>query len=293
MSSTVDVFLKTAWADHGDHPQDVAKRLSESTGLIQAREDFAPYVRLLTHVYGEHLGQWQGAVELLDRLRTLPASAASPDVTATIDQAVATMRFASGDATALDTLSPEARVSALATAASAFAGRDDLWQAISSYERALQLAAAGLPDGSPAIRALAVAGNNLAAVLEGKPDRDAMQTAAMLVAAEAGLKYWRLAGTWLEEQRAEYRLARSQLQAGKAREAAASAQRCIAVCRRNGAPAVEQFFGFAVLALAQRSAGDREASVANRAEAMRHLERLSDDERQWCGADLAELSAMD
>jgi hypothetical protein len=292
MSTPVDAFLKTAWADHGDHPRDVAERLSESIGLLQAREQFAPYVRLVTHVYGEHLGQWQGAVELLNRLRTLPASAASPDVTTTLDQAVATMRFAAGEAAALDALTPEVQVSALATAASALAARDELPAAIAALERAVQLAEAGLPTDSPATRALAVAGNNLAAVLEGKPERDARQTGAMLVAAEAGLTYWKLAGTWLEEERAEYRLARSQLQAGQARDAVASAQRCIAVCRRNGAPAFEQFFGFAVLALAQRSAGDREASDANRAEAMRQLEGVSSEERQWCGAELAELSAM-
>jgi hypothetical protein len=293
MSTTVDALLKTAWADHGDHPQDVAELLSDSIGLIGAPEEFAPYVRLVTHVFGEHLGQWQGAIGLLDRLRTLPAIGARPDVTRTIDQAVATMRFAAGDASALDALPLEARVAALATAASALAARDELLPAVAALERALRLAESGLPEGSPANRSLAVAGNNLAAVLEGKPERNAMQTAAMLVAAEAGLKYWTLAGTWLEEERAEYRLARSQLQAGKAREAVASAQRCIAVCRRNGAPAFEQFFGFAVLALAQRSAGDREASEANRAEAMRQLEEVSSEERQWCGTDLAELSAMD
>ena len=202
------------------------------------------------------------------------------------------MRFAAGEAAALDALPLEARVSALAMAASALAARDELLRAIDALECALQLAKGGLPEGSSANRALAVAGNNLAAVLEGKPERDARQTAAMLVAAEAGLTYWKLAGTWLEEERAEYRLARSQLQAGQARDAAASAQRCIAVCRRNGAPAFEQFFGFAVLALAQRSAGDREASDANRAEAMRQLEGVSSEERQWCGAELAELSAM-
>lgn len=291
--TTVDAFLKVAWADHGDHPQDVAQRLEDSIGLIQAREDFAPYVRLLTHVYGEHLGRWQSAVGLLDRLRGVPAFVASPELTATLDQAVATMRFADGDAAALDALPLEARVSALATAASAFAARDELQFAIGAFKRALQDAAAGLPEGSPAIRALAVGGNNLAAVLEGKRERNAVQTAAMLVAAEAGLKYWKRAGTWLEEERAEYRLARSQLQAGKSRAAVASAERCIAVCRRNGAPAFEQFFGFAVLALAQRSAGDREASEANRAEAMRQLERVSEEERAWCAADLAELSAMD
>jgi hypothetical protein len=292
MDTTLDAFLKTAWADHGDRPQAVAERLSTSVDLIQAGDEFAPYVRLLTHVYGEHLGQWQHAVELLELLRTLPAFDGSPEASQSIDQAVATMRFAAGDAAALDALSLDARVSALATASSALAARDELQPAIAAFERAVRSAEAGLAVGSPALRAMAVAGNNLAVVLEERPDRDASQVEAMLAAATAALRYWKLAGTWLEEERAEYRLSRCQLQAGMAREAAVSAERCVAVCRRNGASAFEQFFGFAVLALAQQRAGEREASEANRAEALRQLEQVSDEERQWCSADLAELTAL-
>jgi hypothetical protein len=292
MHTTVDAFLRTAWADHGDHPQEVAERLSTSIELIHASAEFAPYVRLLTHVYGEHLGRWQHAVELLDRLRALPSYDGSPEVARPIDLAVATMRFAAGDAAALNERSFDARISALATAASAFAARDELQQAIAAYELALQWAAARLPKDSPAVRALAVGGNSLAALLERRVDRDASHTSAMLAGAEAGLKYWKQAGTWLEEERAEYRLARSQLQAGQARDAVAGAQRCISVCRRNGAPAFELFFGFAVLALAQWGAGDRAASEADRAQAMRQLELVSDEERRWCNDDLAELGAM-
>ena len=292
MSTSTDAFLQTAWSDHGDHPQEVADRLASSIALIRSPQEFAPYVRLVVHVYGEHLGQWQRGGDLLARLRNVPAFDASPDAALPIEQAVATMRFASGDAAALDALSVDARVSALATAASAFAARDELQKAIEAYQRALNEAEVGLTEGSPAIRSLAVAGNNLAAVLEGKPDRDDLQTKAMLAAAAAGLKYWKQAGTWLEEERAEYRLARSQLQARLAREAVASAQRCIAICRHNGASPFELFFGFAVLAIAQRGAGDRSGSDANREEARRQLELVSDEEREWCRADLAELDAL-
>ena len=44
-----------------------------------------------------------------------------------------------------------------------------------------------MPDGSPALRALAVGGNNLAATLEEKPDRDARETRGMVDAARAAL----------------------------------------------------------------------------------------------------------
>lgn len=292
MDSNLDQFLESCWAEHGDRPQQVAERLSASTGLIQAPADFAPYVRLVTHVFGEHLGQWQRAIELLAGLRRLPAFDDSASASGPVDQAVATMRFAAGDSDALETLPVEARISALSVAASAFAARGEHLRAKDAYGRALKLAEAKLPDGSPVFRALAITGNNLAVGLENLQQRDATLTEAMLTAAHAGLQYWKLAGTWLEEERAEYRLARSQLQAGQAQTAVASAQRCVAVCRKNGAPAFELFFGFAVLALAQRAAGDRDASDANRAEALRQLEQVPDDERPWCGTELAELAAM-
>ena len=90
----------------------------------------------------------------------------------------------------------------------------------------------------------------------------------MVVAANGGLTYWKLAGTWLEEERAEYRLTRSLLQARRPRDAIASAQRCIDVCARNDAPVIETFFGYVVLALAQRATGDAAAFAASRQQAL-------------------------
>ena len=71
------------------------------------------------------------------------------------------------------------------------------------------------------------------------------------------MRYWRLAGTWLEEERAEYRLTRSLLQAGNHEGAVEHAHRCIDVCAANEAPPFERFFGYVVLAIAQSRAGDR------------------------------------
>jgi hypothetical protein len=111
----------------------------------------------------------------------------------------------------------------------------------------------------------------------------------MLAAAEGGLKYWKLAGTWLEDERAEYRLTRSLLQAGKPQAAIESARRCIEVCERNDAPAFELFFGYAVLALAQRSTGDVTAFEASRKHALHFFEQVAEGERTWCESELREL----
>jgi hypothetical protein len=199
------------------------------------------------------------------------------------------LRYAGGDRAALDALTGDERVAALAGAAAAWAGRNDFLPAIEAYDTALRLAEGGLPDGSPAIRALAIGGSNLAAALETRAGRSAHETAGMVAAAQGGLRYWKLAGTWLEEERAEYRLARSLLQANDAAGAMRSAERCLAVCEQHAAPAFERFFGHVVLALAQRAAGDTAAADVSGNAARLLYAQVPPDERQWCAADLAEL----
>jgi hypothetical protein len=284
-----DTFIDAAWNEHADHPEEVGERLAGSLGLVDAPEHIAPFVRLVTHVYGEHLGQWERGIALVESVRGLPSWDGSAAVDGAVARSVAVLRYASGDRAALARLSREDCIAALATASSAFLGRDDSERALAAYTDATELADAGLPEGSPALRALAVGGNNLAAALETKANRDDAETRGMIAAAQGGLKYWKLAGTWLEEERAEYRLARSLLQAGDATAALESARRCIDVCARNDAPPFEEFFGYTVLALAQRAAGQHEGFDASRRQALERYGRVAADERQWCAAELEEL----
>jgi hypothetical protein len=286
---TFDTFLETAWNDHGDRPQEVADRLASSLHRVETAEHIPPFARLLTHVYGEHLGQWDRGVALLESLRRVPAFDGSALATGALTRNIATLRYAGGETSVLEPLSREDRISVLALAASAFSGHNEMKRAIAAYAEALRLAEFGLPAQSPAVRALAVGGNNLAAALEEKKNRDIAETDGMVVAANGGLKYWRLAGTWLEEEQAEYRLTRSLLQADRPRDAIASAQRCIDVCARNDAPAIEQFFGYVVLALAQRAGGDAAAFAASRRQALALHEQVPAEEKRWCQSDLAEL----
>ena len=286
---TLDDFLKTGWDDHADRPQEVADRLAASMHLVQQPADVRPFAALLAHVYGEHLGQWQQGITLLQELRSAPGFDGSAAAEAPLARSIASLRYASGDATALQPLSDEDRIAVLANAAAMFTGRQDFSRAIDAYAQALRLADAGLLAGSPAIRSLAIGGNNLAAALEDKPDLDPHEVEGMLAAAQGGLTYWKQAGTWLEEERAEYRLTRSLLRAGQAEAATRSALRCVDVCKRNAAPAFENFFGQAVLALASRAAGDSDAFTASRSLALAELAQVPDDEKQWCERERKEL----
>jgi tetratricopeptide (TPR) repeat protein len=286
---TLDAFLESAWNDHADRPQEVADRVAASFHLVRVPEHFAPFARLLVHVYGEHLGQWQQGVELLESLRQLPSFDNGGIAASSIARGMATLRYAGGAAQDLTTLSVDDRVCALATASSALAARHEISRAIAAFTEAIESAQPSLPSGSPGIRALAVGGNNLAATLEEKSDRSASETAAMVAAAEAGLQYWKLAGTWLEEERADYRLARSLLEAGQPLAAIQSAKRCLEVCEQHDAPPFERFFAHAVVGLAHRAAGDVTSFETHRQRAKNYLDQLPEEERKWCEDELAEL----
>jgi hypothetical protein len=281
-------FVESAWTDHADDPAGVAARLERSLDMVEDAARVAPYARLVTHVFGEHLGEWDRGTRVLERLRE---RAHGDDATRAVVRSIATLGYGGGDATVLTTLNVDDRIAALATAASAFAGRGEPDRALDAYAEALRAAVPGLADGSPALRALAAGGNNLAAALEERTDRTERQTRGMVDAARAALAYWKRAGGWVEEERAEYRLSCSLLSAGEAREAIDAARRCIAVCDANDAPAFERFYGAAALARAQHDAGDRAAFERSRDAARAHYDRLPDDERSACEAELRALDA--
>ena len=113
----------------------------------------------------------------------------------------------------------------------------------------------------------------------------------MVGAARAALRFWTLAGGWLEHERAHYRLARSLLQAGDAIAAARSAQDGIEVCQRHDAPAFELFFLHAVRGIALRAAGDISGFETSRRRAQELHAEVAQGERLWCAAELRELRA--
>ena len=286
---TLQALIEAGWRDHGDQPEDVAVRLAEALPLLRQPSDYPPFVRLVAHVYGEHLGEWRRGIELLEASTRLPSF--EPSASAAVQRGVATLRLGGGDRSAVQGLGDADRAYVFASAADALAARGDFPTAIEFLGQALACDTTSIPRDHPAIRALAICGNNLSAALEGKPDLSPAERTAMLAAAECGLRYWTLAGTWLEEERAHYQLARCQLRAGDAAAALASIDRCLGVCERNDAPPFERFFGHAVRALAARAQGDDAAFEAGRRAALAHYALVPEDERRWCARERDEIGA--
>lgn len=281
-------FIKKAWADHADLPEDVAGRLERARFVPETEDEVRQLAGLTLHVLGEHLGRWPQAHELLDRLAECSA-AAEPTARRALQRSHAVLNLAAQPDTDLSSLESDDRVAALALAASLLQGRQHFTQAIQAYNRALALAQEGVDASGIAPRALAVAGNNLACALEELPSRDAFEIEGMLAAAGGALSWWKVAGGWMEEERAEYRMARSLLAADRPQEARLHARNGLDVCQQNDAPAFERVFCWAALALAERACGNREAFEEARTRAHEQAAEVPPQDRSWCDNDLKEL----
>ncbi|QBC45478.1 hypothetical protein [Iodobacter fluviatilis] len=285
MTVSFDTFIQTAWADHGDHPQDVAARLAIAMPEPQSSTQTLALARLICHVYGEHLAQWQQGIDLLN---SLPATDAVAADATRLNCAI--LSYASGQSAVLATLSAAEQAHVFANTSSIFAAQGAIDRAIEQFIQALAIEE---PLPTPVHRALAIAGNALACTLEEIKRRTAAETNAMILAAQSTLKYWQLAGTWLEVERAYYRLCRSLLQAEQINAALSSAQSCLSLCLQNKAPAFELFFAYAILAITQSKLGNGEAFTENHQAARAFFKQLPVDEQPWCDAELKELAAVE
>lgn len=282
-----DDFLSRAWNDHAHDSPAVAARLRSGLALLEKPAQVAPFARLVVHVEGEHLGQWQEGLEILGELRASPQFQGTEAESAVRRGEAALLACERGSLPA-EGLGASDRVRALAVAASALSAQGHGERAEAFFREAMRLSGK-LPKEDPAVRDLAVTSNNLASALETKEGRAFRETELMLMAAHAARKYWELAGTWLEVERAEYRLAMSFLAAARPQDARRHAELCLETCAAHEAPAIEQFFAQEALGLAFAACGDAQGA-RNALERARDLfSRLPAEERPWCADSLAKL----
>ena len=185
----------------------------------------------------------------------------------------------------------EQRIRLTALAANNLAEHDAARAAALLEEAVVMAETAGLPEKDPFHRALAVAGNNIAATLEEKSTLSADDRGLMILAAQTGRRHWAIAGTWLETERAEYRLAMSWLKAGDMRQARQHAQNCLEIVHTNEDVALEAFFGWEALGVVERKAGNATGYGHALVQAEKAFERLTQSDQSWVRASLDKLKA--
>ncbi len=300
LNGTFSDFLNSAWSHHGDHPEKTAENLESGLELCTSSADVLALVNLTTHLYSEHLHKF---IEGERILRHIGKSDFTKGTSAefAVARAIMALRLSEGSVDPrVDRLglTPADLTRSLATAASTLAIRDSV-RAASYLSYALEIAATlELSTSDGVARSLAIAGNNSASSLEELAERTDAQTALMLLAAETGRKFWELAGTWMEIERAEYRWAKSCLAAAndpaqssqKLNEARHHAELCLKICEENQAPALEFFFAYECLAsIEDQTTEKKEASVKL---AREWFEKLSSDDQAWAKTSLDALGSV-
>jgi hypothetical protein len=276
-----DAALDRAWDEHAAAPERVAAQLDREL-FAELADDarVVPFAHLAQHVYGEHLGRWQPGIALLDRVAALPVVGEASAQALRRFRAGLALAGGLGDARAGFDASERLRVTALA--AGHLAAHDAVRAGTLLDEAAAAADAAGLADTDPGHRGLAVAGNNIAAALEEKAARSAAERALMLRAAQVARTWWARAGSWLETERAEYRLAKSWQAAGDLAQARRHAQQCLEIVREHGDVALEAFFGWEALAAVERAAGNAAGHAQALAQAEAAFARLDEADQGWC-----------
>lgn len=280
--------LGAAWREHAERPAAIVAALPGLAELAASEDDVLSVASLAGHVCGEHLGEWQKGREVVSAL------ARDPRITELTRAAFVrhgrALALCADAATALDDLSASDQAWVLAYAGGALGVRGDLERAQRYLDRA-EAAAGDLADDDRAVRALAIAGNNLSCALEETTGRSAAQNALMLRAADLGLVFWRRAGTWVEETRAHYRVSAARLAAGEASAALEAAREAEAVCLENKADAAESFWSAAQMTRAAHAAGEP-AWKAYRAQAQSRFDLSPAETRTYRAGELEALAAL-
>jgi len=294
-------LIQQGWQQHGDDPDGVATQLVDWVDQASSPAEAAQHAALTVHVYGEHLGRFADGDALLCRLLERGAAPDETPEARSIWRSRAILARCAGDeageaAHTARGIVPgpngeaAARVRILAIAASALVGQKRLDEARSTLEEALSHAGYGPDKGDSAAQALAITCNNLSCELETRTDRTEGETELMLLAAREGRRFWEIAGTWTNVERAEYRLSAAHRAAGDGRAALDHARACLGICQANQADGIERFFAHESLALAHHSVGEVEAAGVARAMAASSVDQIEDESmKEFCTGELAKL----
>jgi hypothetical protein len=288
----IDAVVQEAWREHAENPEASALLAGDALAAVSKVEEIAPLAQLITHLYGEHLQRYREGIAVLERFRASRAFGPDADAAGSVARGIAALELASGTDSGLSRFESSDRVRILTMAAAAACAGGNTERAADLFGQALAAVDENVSRVDPAARALAVAGNNLAAMLEEKPDRSAQERELMLLAARVARKFWEIAGTFTHVERAEYRLARSCLEAGEIEASSKHAEACIAICGVHGADAREVFFGYEALARARAAARDELGFHKALAEARRSFASATAEQQVQCRASLERLEKL-
>lgn len=281
-------YLNEAWEKHQDHTEKVFNEFPQYFSLCEKDEDVLSLAHLITHVCGEHLGKWYDGIVLLETLLTeKPITDLSG-----FNRFKAILNLCADKNYSLAGFSDSDQARILASCASALTSHKELERAGRYLKKADLIVKEKLKDNDPAIKAMAMTGNNLACSLEEKEDKGKEEIELMKTAAHIGRVFWEKAGTWLHLERAEYRLAKTYLNANEPDVAKTHAINCLSIIEKHGDDPLELFFAHEVLALCAEALNDQNCVEKHIHQMENYFSRLNHDDQCWTRQTLDKIKAL-
>lgn len=290
---TFEEYLNEAWANHPTHSAELLKSFEDNLSLISSgissRNDASAMGHLIAHVCGEHLGEWKKGIQLLKVLR----EHSQLKDQATLDRFIAALSLGEDGSFSLRKFNDSDKVRIYAMTATALTSQNDVARAGLYLEEAERICRVILDKKDAAFRSLALAANNIACTLEEKSTSTEEEINLMIRAAYISRKLWEMSGTWVEVERAEYRLAKIFLKADILDLAYIHAENCLEIIANNGNDPLEYFFGLEAMALIENarknSLGYYEAFRSMRAT----LAKINPEDREWCKNTLQKIAGAE
>jgi len=286
--TTIAAFLKQGWADHVDHPQDVAARLAQGIALVgESADDATGLIRLAGHTLLGHLGDVDRTVALLPQLESLSTLGDAPR--AALARLKTTLSLVDPSITAPQGLSASELIPAHQAAILALEWRGEYARAGKLVEAVLELAEA---DESSRVGAGPML-SGLAYHLWYWPERNPARNQLTIDAALAVLRVQQAGTDWLETGRAHYRVSLAYAQAAQANAAMEHAEQYMRLCTKHGADSYERFFVHEAIARAHSAAGKYAAVAAEQEKMAELLDEISDPGHvPYCREVLQSLRAL-
>ncbi|MDC1143040.1 hypothetical protein OAU50_08110 [Planctomycetota bacterium] len=258
-------FISNCWARHRDETEAVAAELKAKIGDVANAQDALQYCNTVNHVYGVHLSNWGEAADLCVKAlaeRGNDHALAGPYGNLAVAQFMAGRHALSlvsaaraVQLTDMEPISMTIRTNILIASALVDEKRFD--EAVVLYSSVLEMARSRGEEKLSSDRAVAITSNNLASELMSFEGREPRDDKLMLDAADAAHEFWKKAGNWVNEERAEYLLAQVHNAVGKFEEALQHAGRAIDLIQRNGEEVVDEAFINLAIAASFKGQGDR------------------------------------
>lgn len=285
MTTTFKEYLQNAWSTHATDPKKIADEFKLNFNLMDSEDDVMSMAGLIVHVCGEHLGNWEQGIELLKKLKN---NAPIKDKEQ-MKRFVAILNLGNNPNISIEEFSPSDQIRICSGTSSALANLGGLKNAEKLFDKAIELAQ-GISQEDLANKALAIAGNGIATALEEKTERKPNEVELMIKAATIARKYWEIAGTWMEVERAEYRLSQSYLKAEEFTKSLEHAEKCLAIINENGDVPLELFFAYEALTLANK-ANNNDIGLKSSIYGMEMtFDKLDESDKSWCKEILEKLA---